>query len=164
VKCLPRCVAKYDHHCIWVNNCIGLKNYRYFVLFLAANLVATFYGAVAIWIFLYEQISRFMHRPVIDQSTGKVFRLASSPMMLVDFLVFRFPALFGLGVLNVAFFCIVAGFLVYHLCLIAVGKTTNETFKWNSKSDCGRSNAYDLGLWRNFKLVFFPPIEHVKQS
>ena len=40
------CIEEFDHHCIWINNCVGIGNRRYFLSFIILHMFLCWYGAV----------------------------------------------------------------------------------------------------------------------
>lgn len=44
-----RCVRRYDHHCPWMENCVGERNHPLFVAYLALQLVVLLWGLYLAW-------------------------------------------------------------------------------------------------------------------
>eukprot|EP00916_Digyalum_oweni_P026921 GHVL01044200.1.p1 GENE.GHVL01044200.1~~GHVL01044200.1.p1 ORF type:complete len:375 (+),score=17.18 GHVL01044200.1:26-1126(+) len=160
------CVIRYDHHCIWVNNCIGEGNYRIFCIFLLHHAVLCLYGAfVGCAILMGEVKSRnLLNATFINPLTGALKQ--ANHWVVFQYLLVTHPV-----IMCVALMCAIMGFvllcfLLMHLRLAAWGLTSNESMKIrysryekqdNKEDPSVVINLFDTGnTWRNIKNSFFP--------
>ncbi|KAF5946400.1 hypothetical protein HYC85_016628 [Camellia sinensis] len=122
-----RCVLKMDHHCVWVVNCVGALNYKYFLLFL----FYTFLETSVVTLLLLPHFLAFFSDGEIPGTPGT---------LATTFLAF---------VLNLAFALSVLGFLIMHISLVAGNTTTIEAYEKKTTPKW----RYDLGRKRNFEQL-----------
>lgn len=146
-----QCVLKMDHHCPWINQCVGYNNYPAFWRTLAfATLGCAFIAAVSLGPFLHSM------RDTSWPPLSEAWRYPGVRVLLAP--KTRLSLCFALGLaLSIA----VGGLWAWHCFLLATNQTSIE-FQQNRTTrkrlaHSGRlwRNPYDLGSWRaNAREVF----------
>ena len=124
-------VSRFDHFCPWLNNPVGERNYRYFLLFLFMTALMLAYGTAATLSVVASFINEhhLFEARYVNKKTGKV--VTASTRMVFHYCMhkeqYMMMLLFLCGIMGL----VVMAFLCYHLWLVSQNRTTNEGFKWS---------------------------------
>ena len=144
------CVERCDHHCPWVGNCVGKRNYIFFYLF-----IFTFtFMLIYIVAFCFAHIVKYLHDK-INENNERINSKQRDHIVaysLCDVIMSLFLIIYCAACL-----AFTLGLLIYHTYLIIINTTTKETLKLIWKNSFG--NPFNRYLNYNINNVLFPQIK-----
>ncbi|KAL5716972.1 protein S-acyltransferase [Ranunculus cassubicifolius] len=133
-----RCVLRMDHHCLWINNCVGLSNYKPFLIFILYAAICCIYSMVV----------------TTSAALQKDWESSGQSHLKYYYI--------GCGSTTGMFCFVLVSLFVWNLYLVAHNMTTIEHHegvraKWLArKSGQTYHHPFDMGLCNNLKMILGP--------
>lgn len=145
------CVLKRDHHCTFACCCIGIKNFRYFLVFLAYLALGAFYASIFNLSFIWDVLGGFSLFSVAAHLVPFVF-------FLFGYLSFKAFVYTFMSMLSVCGILFVTNLFILHFRQMLHNQTTFERNHGIFDYDLGWKNNIVECLGKSWYLVWLCPL------